>query len=1172
MILRKQIFTIFALCMLTIPLSAQCDYQFVKERTGVIADALEAKIEIFDGRWPEYTINGEWKYRDQVNWFSGFASGEAWLLSEITGREDLRNNATEIADKLIEFAGIDYTHDMGFIFFPSLVQAYKLTGEKKYRNAALTAAKMLAKRFNEKGNFIRAWGKLGTEGRAGVVIIDTMMNLELLFWAAQEFGLPELYDIAYKHAITCLNEHVRDNFSSYHVVEFDPNTGELLKKYTHQGWVDESTWARGQAWGIYGFAQAYQYTEDERFLNASKEMANYFIERLPEDYVPYWDLDLAGDNVLRDASAGAIAASGLYLLSELPVGKAGFEKYKSTADKISLSLIKNYSFLSSKRDKEEGLLIHTIYNFHKDWGVDESFPCGDYYFVEAVYKYFSNNFIVEKAQGDIRSKINLNQNWFYLEDNVKFEGIAKSPVSWAKINLPHSWNKFDAVDQEPGYRRDASWYLKTLNIPEIKSDKKYLLEFEGANIKTFLYVNDKFVGEHIGGYTGFEFDITKYLQAGENDILVRVDNSVDKAVIPSQKSDFFIYGGINRDVWLSIVPEQNLNSLQVTPTSVTKEKANVTVSFNVAEKFEGCEVTLKIISPDGEKVTEKEIKADRTNTVSLPEIEDPILWSTDFPNLYSMVVTLTADGEPVDEISDRFGLRWYEFREHGGFYLNGERLKLRGTHRHEDHAGLANAIPNDLQRRDMEQIKEMGVNFVRLAHYPQDPEIYKACDELGILVWDELPWCRGGVGDEEWRANTKRLFTEQINQNYNHPSIILWSVGNEVYWLPDYEGGDDTGKLVAFTKELHELAHKLDPTRLTSIRKFYDADKIVDVFSPSIWAGWYSGVYKSYEKAVKDGIKKYDRFFHAEYGGSSHLGRHTESPITGDGVLNPDEWSESVNQVKVQSVAKIGDWSENYMADLFDWHLMVSESVNEFTGNAQWAFKDFGTPLRPENSLPYMNQKGLVDRAGNPKDVFFVFKARWNNTDPFVYIESHSWTDRYGKPGESREVNVYSNCENVELFLNGKSLGEKKRDVSKFPASGLNWNVNFENGTNELKAVGYFGDEEITDSVELNYTTTQPGKANEIILTKERMPDGKYLIHAKVVDKDGNLCPDFNDRVYFTVSGSGKLYENYGTYTRSSVMEFASGKAAIEFRAVPFEKAVIEARTQDFKGSYLVIQ
>lgn len=1137
-----------------------------------IEKQLLEKTETFDGRWPEYTVNGEWQYREKVNWLSGFAAGELWLMNDVTGSDGLKEEAVKLSDTLLEYAGIDYTHDMGFIFMPSVVEAYKRTGEAKYREAGLKAAEMLAKRFNKNGNFIRAWGKLGSENKAGWIIIDTMMNLELLFWAADEAGIPEYYDIAYKHALTTLKEIVRDDYSSFHVVEFNPESGDVITKRTHQGYADSSTWARGEAWGIYGFAQVYQHTGDERFLTASAKMADYFINKLPDDLIPYWDLDLSGDDVLRDASAAAVAASGMYILSESEISADDYGKYRCYADKITESLIENYTFLNSERDKEEGILLHTIYNYHKDWGMDESFPCGDYYFIEALHKYNERNAGIVIKEDSPRTRVNLNKNWLYLEYNTPFESLAKAAVKWERIDLPHSWNKFDAVDQEPGYRRDASWYKKTINLSEISDDKKYLLDFEGSNIKTYVYVNGEKAGEHIGGYVGFKIDITDYVEAGSNEIYVKVDNSIDREVIPSQKSDFFIYGGINRDVWLDVVPAEYLNTLHITLDKVTKEAADLKVEFNADKVPAGSEVIIKVYDKENDVVVEKTITAEKSNAINLPEIEDPELWSVDRPYLYTVEVELVNDGKVIDKIYDKTGLRWYEFKEHGAFYLNGERVKLCGTHRHEDHAGLANAIPNELQIRDMQQIKDMGANFVRLAHYPQDPVVYRACDELGILVWDELPWCRGGVGNQEWKDNALRLFEEQITQNYNHPSIILWSVGNEVDWLPDFEGGGDTELNTEFVRELHNLAHKLDSTRLTSIRKFYEADHVVDVFSPSTWAGWYSGVYKSYEKAVRSALKKYTRYFHAEYGGSSHLGRHTENPITGDGELNPDEWSEAVNQVKVKNIAKIGDWSENYIVDLFDWHLMVSESIDEFTGNAQWAFKDFGTPLRPENSLPYMNQKGLLDREGNPKDAYYVFKAYWNKEDKFVYIESHTWQDRYGREGEAREVSVYSNCDEVELFLNGKSLGKKERKFGEFPAMGLNWQVNFAAGENKLEAIGYSSDGEVNDNTELTYHTQKPGQPEEIVLSAERLPNSNYLVKAVVVDKDGNLCPDFNDRVYFTAEGNGHLYENYGTYTKSSVMEFASGKAAIEFKAVPFERCVIEARTQDFKGSYLVIE
>jgi len=782
-----------------------------------------------------------------------------------------------------------------------------------------------------------------------------------------------------------------------------------------------------------------------------------------------------------------------------------------------------------------------------------------------------------------RKVVNLNENWFYLEDNNPKVSEIQTSNLWLPITLPHSWNSFDATDVVPGYRRDASWYKKNLEVKNLDTSKRYVLYFEGSNITTKVYVNEQFAGEHVGGYLGFDIEITKFLKPqGKNEILVRVDNAYNPEIIPSQKADFFIFGGITRDVWLKTLSKEYIEKVHINTPSVTNQSATTEVSIQVNGEIVqliGKKIKITLLNPKGEKVTSKTETIDKNNLngsnllISLKTVKKPFLWSIENPQLYTIQVELLEGKASLDSQSERFGFRWFEFKDHGAFYLNGKRVLLRGTHRHEEHAGYGAAMPNKLHRKDMELIKGMGANFVRLAHYPQDPEIYKACDELGILVWDELSWCRGGIGNEKWKQNTTLLLKEMILQNKNHPSIILWSLGNEIYWLPDFENGDDTEKINEYLTELNDLSHQLDPSRPTGIRKYYEGADIVDVFSPSIWAGWYSGAYTNYEKAVGKAMKEYKSFLHLEYGGSSMVGRHTETPIDGKGQVNPNEWEEAVNQVDVKNIAKFGDWSENYIVDLFDWHLRISETTENFVGNAQWAIKDFGTPLRPTNDIPYINQKGLVDRDGNPKDAFYVFKSYWSN-DPFCYIESHTWTERSGPKDLARNISVYSNCEEVQFIHNGKKLEKKTKDINDFPASGLNWDINFEKGENELISLGYKNGKLIaTDTLKVNYSFKQNMSPKELVLSHSKLENGNILIEALAIDKKGQRCLDYEDRVYFQCLQGGKTLVSYGTPTRSESIKMANGRAAIE--VVPDAtnmNLIMEIRNQDFKGSYLTIQ
>jgi beta-galactosidase len=788
----------------------------------------------------------------------------------------------------------------------------------------------------------------------------------------------------------------------------------------------------------------------------------------------------------------------------------------------------------------------------------------------------TNISIISKTLAE-RKMENLNAGWSYLENETEDILELASQKEWLNIDLPHTWNQWDAVDNAPGYRRSASWYQKELFIEDYHN-AQYLLYFEGANITTALYVNGQLAGKHVGGYVGFEFDITPYIKKGQvNTLSVRVDNSYNPDIIPSQKADFFIYGGITRDVWLKILPKVNVQRVYVSTPEVSEKSASTSLKMDLHNEQllkESFQINAKLLAPSTkEVVAEKSVRAidlKGGKSFSLPPIENPKLWSPEQPQLYTIVIQILEGTRVIDQREETIGYRWFHFEDHGAFFLNGKRILLRGTHRHEEHAGYGAAMPNALHRKDIEQIKDLGANFLRLGHYPQDPEIYKACNELGIIVWDELPWCRGGMGEATWQANTKRLLTEQIKQNFNHPSILFWSLGNEIYWLPDFENGDDETRLNRFLKDLHDTAHVLDPNRMTAIRKYYAGADIVDVFSPSIWSGWYAGVYTNYEQTLSKNQQKYPRFLHMEYGGSSHVGRHTENPITGDGAMKEDDWAEVANQVNIKNIAKSGDWTENYIVDLFDWYLGVTETKADFSGNAQWAFKDFGTPLRPENAIPYLNQKGLVDRAGKPKDAYYVFKSYWSK-DPFTYIESHTWTERRGPKGKARALSVFSNCEQVELFNNQNSLGTKRRQPGNFPASGLTWDVQFTKGKNHLLARGMTDGKVVaSDTMTVNYDYTPSGKPDHIQLTYRTLPNGHYLIEAFMLDKQNARVLDYEKHLYFSKDGAGELLKNYGTPTRSQVIQMANGYAAIELIPAKSGKAIIEARNQDFKGSYLV--
>ncbi len=785
-----------------------------------------------------------------------------------------------------------------------------------------------------------------------------------------------------------------------------------------------------------------------------------------------------------------------------------------------------------------------------------------------------NGYISEAGISDTTVRITedrqrISKGWHYLENSVADVKALNAAPGWTSVDLPHTWNADDTTDVITGYRRDASWYRKTLNITPA-AGKRYFLHFEAAQMKAQIYVNGEKAGDHIGGYVGFDIEITDRVKDGNNEILVRVDNGIDLNLIPSQKADFFQYGGLTRDVFIFSAPENRLKQVRVQTPDVSEQSATIRLEAFVDGQsgFTPAGYRTTITGPDGAVVASGDAMAFT--------IENPALWHPDTPNLYRLKTEMMdGDGNVVDTFEDNFGLRWFEFKANGPFFLNGKRLLLRGTHLHEGFAGKGSAMTDAQRIADLTAIKEMGANFVRLGHYSHDPVIYDTADKLGIILYDEVPWNRGGMSpDPQWRDTVHYLTRRMIEQNYNRASVFLWSLGNEMYWLPDHEGGGDRTKVAAELQMMHDIAKDMDPGRLTTIRKFPEGADIIDVYSPSIWAGWYGGGYVQYAEAMQKARDEHPYLLHMEYGGSSHVGRYLEKPFGPYGTADPDTLGtveEAVNQTGVISVAKSKVWDMTYMIDLFDWHLRVSETDPDFAGNAQWAFKDFGTPIRPENPLPFVNMKGLVQRDGIKKDVYHVFASYWKK-DPVCWIESPNWTYRTGTKGETKTISVFCNTDSATLSLNGKPLGKKKRDITKHPASGLTWNVEFKNGKNTLSVDGFDADGKSVaeHGYDLTYSTAEIGKMVDIILTTEKNDDGSVTVFAEAQDKDGNRVVSMNDRGYFTVDGGGAFLKNQGTPTGSQTREFANGTASIILYPGETDSQV-NIQTQDYRGYYITV-
>lgn len=731
---------------------------------------------------------------------------------------------------------------------------------------------------------------------------------------------------------------------------------------------------------------------------------------------------------------------------------------------------------------------------------------------------------------------------------------------WETVELPHCVNALDAVDPKQNYYQGPAWYRTVLDIENPYRNGRTFLRFEGAGQKTDVYVGLTLAGSHEGGYDVWQIDITDavaetqkntYIQKNYNGkipVSIRTDNSRDLELIPSDLSDFHIYGGIYRPLYLVHRPERWVESLKIQASVDSKGKQG---QLNIQLQGERlplqADFKLKIVDPTGKTVATQTINSnDQSFTLSIAK---PALWSPNAPNLYTAQVEVQRNGEPSQMISSSFGFRHFEFHEQGPFYLNGERLLLKGTHRHEDFAGVGAAETEVLLLSEMIQMKAMGANFIRLGHYQQANRVLELCDSLGLLVWEEIPWCRGGLGGETYKTQARSMLHNMIEQHFNHPSVILWGLGNENDWPGDFETFEPDS-IRAFMAELHELAHQLDNSRLTSIRRCEFCKDVVDVYSPSIWPGWYRGRYTDYYRATQFEKEHTTRFLHVEWGADSHVGRHSEIENESWKTYNPHETiapETPLNQLYStgKNMSKEGDWSETYAAELFDWTLTEQKRMPWLSGTAIWTFKDFATPIRPENPIPYVNQKGVAQRDLTPKEAFYVVQAHWSE-QPMIHIYGHSWPIRSGQKGELKTVKVFSNCDEVELLLNGKSLGTKKRNPNQFPAMGLTWELTLNEGRNTLKATGKTKGQTLTDELEWNYQIGSWGPVDKLVLTEEPIDEQSSFLKVTAVDAAGKMCLDAANTVEFAVLGHAQLHAMQGTATGSHVIQLANGQAKIK--------------------------
>jgi beta-galactosidase len=734
-------------------------------------------------------------------------------------------------------------------------------------------------------------------------------------------------------------------------------------------------------------------------------------------------------------------------------------------------------------------------------------------------------------------------------------------IPWQAVQIPHCPNARDAVDPDEPYFEGPSWYRMKFRLANPFRNGRTTLHFEGAGQKTEVFIYLESIGRHVGGYDEFEIDITeaaaKTLEIpgsdGEIPLAVLCDNSRDLQMLPSALNDFCRYGGLYRPVNLVYAPAISIERVHIDAAVKSQSSGSVAVKarlYNPKSLKDPIELLIRVIDPTNREIHATSLQLvpwEGERVIASCDVDRPEFWSPTNPRLYRCEIAATS-AHGAMSASERFGFRYFEFQDHGPFELNGKRLLLKGTHRHEDHAGTGAAVSDDLVFKELKLIKNLGANFIRLGHYQQSRRVLELCDELGLLVWEEIPWSRGGLGGEGYKQQARDMLHAMIDQHYNHPSVIIWGLGNENDWPGDFPEFDKSN-IRAFMKELNDQAHSLDPVRKTATRRCDFCKDIVDVYSPSVWAGWYHGRYTEYSTMTLQEMQKVNHYVHVEWGGDCHARRHSEDPDRMLAKIAVEQITDAhaLNDLLAggpQIANQDRDWSESYVCNLFDWHLKEQEKMSSLAGTAQWIFKDFATPLRPDNPVPRVNQKGLLERDLTPKEGYYVFQSYWAQ-EPMIHIYGHSWPVRWGTLGEKKLIKVYSNCDSAELFVNASSCGVRKRNSQDFPAAGLHWLVALKPGENYVRVLGHKNAISLGDEIRFQYQTEPWQMPVRFELKEIARSDHTVTVEARLLDPKNSVCLDARNRVRFGITGDGTLLDNLGTSRGARSVELYNGRAEI---------------------------